>query len=137
MRTIVVGLVIAVSALSWAADPIPSAHLSNKQYAPSMPIATGWAGVWVRVDDDQGKALAFDDMRDRAVRSTTSFEWHSVVLEVPSEASVITMGVMLNGEGAVLIDELSFNAVDKGQITTVTDLLKPRLSASATVQRND
>ena len=215
MRTIVVGLVIAVSAASWAADPIPSSHVSFKAYRPSMPIATGpalldskqkvksnvdgwgltssvndryevrcdavytncvtqilrsrgsvpeaemgsvthteaanawrgrrielrahmkagavsgWVGVWMRVDDANGKALAFDDMRDRAVRGTTSFDWHSVVLDVPPEAEVI-MGVMLNGEGAVMIEELSLNEVDRAQVTAVTDLLTPRLTAAAT-----
>lgn len=67
-------------------------------------------------NDEHGKALAFDDMRDRAVKGTTGFEWYSVVLDVPADAHRISMGVMLNGEGAVLIRELSFGAVGEGPV---------------------
>ncbi len=83
----------------------------------------GWAGAWVRIDDEHGRALAFDDMRDRAVTGTTGFEGYSVVLDVPAQAQRISMAAMLNGEGAVLIRKLSFGAVDQEASAIVTDLL--------------
>ena len=86
---------------------------------------TGWAGAWLRIDDAEGNALAFDDMRGRPVKGTTVFEWHSVVLDVPQAADRITLGVMLNGEGAVFIQEVRFGA-PLAESAAVTDLMPPR-----------
>jgi len=83
----------------------------------------GWAGLWMRIDGPDGRALAFDNMQNRALRGTTSFEWYSVVLDVPAEAERISFGVMLHGPGAVFIRELRFDAVDTE--VTSTDLVGP------------
>ncbi len=82
----------------------------------------GWAGLWVRIDDAQGEALAFDNMQNRALRGTGSFEWHSVVLDVPPTAERITLGILLRGPGAVFIRELDFEEAEASALST--DLLK-------------
>ncbi|MFT3713540.1 MAG: hypothetical protein QM817_38275 [Archangium sp.] len=83
----------------------------------------GWAGLWMRVDGPGGKVLAFDNMQNRPLRGTSSFEWYSVVLDVPAEAERITFGVLLHGPGAVFIRELAFGEVDPA--IAVTDLVGP------------
>lgn len=84
----------------------------------------GWAGLWMRVDGPDGKVLAFDNMQNRALRGTSSFQWYSVVLDVPENAERISFGVMLHGPGAVFIRELRFDAVDT-EVTSTTDLVGP------------
>lgn len=83
----------------------------------------GWAGLWMRIDGKDGKVLAFDNMQNRPLRGTTSFQWYSVVLEVPVEAERVTFGVLLHGPGAVFIREVVFQEADLNVSTT--DLVGP------------
>lgn len=89
----------------------------------------GWAGVWMRIDDANGKVLAFDNMQNRPVRGTTSFSWYSVVLDVPVNAARVTFGVFLHGPGAVFVRELMFESI--GQSKVSTDLVAPLRAQSA------
>lgn len=88
----------------------------------------GWAGLWMRVDG-KDSVLAFDNMQNRPLRGTTSFQWYSVVLDVPLDAERVTFGVLLHGPGAVFIRELSFEEVDLDVAST--DQLGPLRAASA------
>ena len=72
---------------------------------------TGWAGLWVRVDGEQGRILAFDNMSDRPITGTTGWTGCDVVLDVDSAAHDIAFGVLLNGPGAVDITKLGFEKV--------------------------
>ncbi len=83
----------------------------------------GWGGLWMRVDDKDGKVLAFDNMQNRALRGTSSFKWYSVVLDVPLDAARVSFGVLLHGPGAVFIREIVFEEVDVDVSTT--DLMGP------------
>jgi len=83
----------------------------------------GWAGLWMRVDGKDAHVLAFDNMQNRALRGTTSFQWYSVVLDVPADAERVTFGVLLHGPGAVFIRELAFGEVEPER--PVTDLVGP------------
>jgi len=83
----------------------------------------GWAGLWVRIDGPGGKVLRFDNMQNRPIRGTTSFDKYQVVLDVPKEAERISFGVLLHGPGAVYIRELQFEEAP-GNLAS-TDLLAP------------
>ena len=83
----------------------------------------GWAGLWMRIDGPNGKVLAFDNMQNRPLRGTTSFQWYSVVLDVPLDAERVSFGVLLHGPGAVFIRELVFQEVDVD--VSSTDLVGP------------
>jgi hypothetical protein len=91
-------------------------------------VVDGWAGLWMRIDGPDGKVLAFDNMQNRALRGTTSFQWFSVVLDVPVEAERVTFGVLLHGPGAVFIRELVFEEVDVD--VSITDLVGPLRAVS-------
>ncbi len=83
----------------------------------------GWGGLWMRVDDKDGKVLAFDNMQNRPLRGTSSFQWYSVVLDVPQDAERVSFGVLLHGPGAVFIREIVFEEVDLD--VSSTDLMGP------------
>ena len=89
----------------------------------------GWAGVWMRIDDANGKVLAFDNMQNRPVRGTTAFSWYSVVLDVPADAARVTFGVFLHGPGAVFVRELNFQSIGGSKVST--DLVAPLRAQSA------
>jgi hypothetical protein len=60
--------------------------------------AEDWAGLWMRVDSGT-KTAAFDNMHDRPITGTTEWRKCEVVLEVPQDATGISLGVLLSGPG--------------------------------------
>lgn len=70
-------------------------------------ITRGYAGLWWRVDGDEGKVLAFDNMRDRGPKGTTPWTRYEIVLEVPANATNINFGVIHPGDGTAWFDSLA------------------------------
>jgi hypothetical protein len=80
-------------------------------------VDAGEAGLWMRIDGEQ-RPLAFDNMSDRAVGGTTDWKMYSVVLDVPSDAKNIFLGVLLNGKGQIWADDLTLEVVDRNIAVT-------------------
>jgi hypothetical protein len=89
------------------------------------------AGIFVRVDDANGKAVALDNMwysygEDRsgigAVNRSLSgdHEWTTerVVLDIPPDASAVSYGVILDGPGKLWIDNAHLEIVGSDIPTT-------------------
>lgn len=78
----------------------------------STKDVTDGAGLWLRIDGLKG-SLGFDNMQDdkRRLHGTSDFTPCSLVLDVPSEASSIALGVLLNGKGDVSVCKLKFETV--------------------------
>lgn len=75
-----------------------------------------WSGMWLRVDSKYGgKSLSFDNMKDRPIKGTTDWIKCEITLNVPKESSTLNYGVLLNGEGVVYFDRVSFEIL--GDIT--------------------
>jgi len=68
------------------------------------------ASIWARVDG-AGGMLAFDNMASRQVRGTTDWQAVSVVLDVPTDAEAILMGLLLSTDGEAWIDDISLERV--------------------------
>lgn len=83
---------------------------------------SGWAGMWMRVDDTSGKTAAFDNMQDRALSGTTDWQPAAVVLDVTATATSIHLGVLLTGGGAIDVTGLGFEEVDDSVATTDSPL---------------
>lgn len=83
---------------------------------------TGWAGIWMRLDDAFGRTLSLDNMQNRAVKGTTGWNCYSCVLDIPQEAAVISIGVLLSGQGRIWFDNAAFQEVDLSIPTTTLDL---------------
>jgi len=74
---------------------------------------TGWAGLWLRVDQaSPHKVLAFDNMQSRAVKGTTDWKKYEIVLDVPAQATNIAYGALLDKTGQIWFDNLNFEVVD-------------------------
>jgi hypothetical protein len=82
----------------------------------------GWGGLWMRVDGDGKQPLAFDNMQSRPLKGTTGWTRYAIVLDVPKEAVNLAFGVLLDGKGAVWIDDVDFEEV--GTHIAVTDMMK-------------
>ena len=74
--------------------------------------ASGWGGLWLRVDGPGG-AAALDNMHDRPLRETTDWTLATIVMDVPDNARSLSFGALLSGAGALLIAGSRFVTVDK------------------------
>ena len=83
---------------------------------------SGWAGLWMRVDDTSGRTAAFDNMQDRALSGTTDWQSAAVVLDVTAHARSIHFGVLLTGGGAIDVTRLGFEEVDDSVAPTDSPL---------------
>ena len=79
----------------------------------------GWAGLWMRVDSGSS-AVAFDNMHNRSINGTTDWQRYDVVLDVPNDATSISLGVLLTGPGAVWLSNANFEVVDSNVPITGT-----------------
>ncbi len=85
-----------------------------------------WAGVWMRVDGNSGRMLAFDNMQSRPIKGTADWKQYEVVLDVGQDAADIAFGVLLSGAGKVWMDDVSLTVVDASVPTT--EAPKPKMA---------
>lgn len=86
----------------------------------------GWAGLWLRVDSQQGAPLAFDNMQDRPVQGSTDWSRAEIILDIDEHATAIAFGVLLSGTGSVDISGLRFEEVASGvPVTGVPQVTEP------------
>lgn len=81
-----------------------------------------WSGLWMRIDGDKQQPLAFDNMQGRAIKGTSDWVRHSVVLDVAADAKAVVFGVLLSGKGSVWINDVRFEVVSNA--VPVTDVMK-------------
>jgi hypothetical protein len=74
--------------------------------------------LWMRVDGERQRSLAFDNMYDRPVKGTTDWQRYDVVLDVAGEARAVAFGVLLEGRGEGWISDARFEQVGPEVATT-------------------
>jgi hypothetical protein len=89
----------------------------------------GWSALWMRINDNSGKPLSFDDMRKRPLVGSMIWTPFEIVLDVPPMSSEISFGFLLQGKGQVWIDNIKIMMV--GEDVPLTDVLKDRLELYA------
>ncbi|MFT3709423.1 MAG: hypothetical protein QM817_17435 [Archangium sp.] len=72
----------------------------------------GWGGLFFRADAAEKKTVSFDDMRTRPLRGTLKCARVSVVVDVPKEAELVTLGLVVEGSGSVELSDVSFDRTD-------------------------
>jgi hypothetical protein len=83
---------------------------------------TSWAGLWLRVDQaGSTKSLSFDNMYDRPIKGSVGWTKCEIVLDVPSNASMLAYGALLNGTGQIWFDNIQFEIVDNTVPVTGSD----------------
>jgi putative CocE/NonD family hydrolase len=75
------------------------------------------AGLYMRVDGS-ANGTAFDNMSDRQLTGTADWQRLEVVLDVPADAGLIDLGVLLAGTGTAWVDDLDLSVVDSSVPTT-------------------
>lgn len=83
-------------------------------------LAAQRLALWMRVEGEDGKILAFDNMDERPATGTTSWKKYEIVLDVPEAAQHIALGAHFEGKGQIWVDDLKLEAV--GQDVASTDM---------------
>ncbi len=84
---------------------------------------SNWSGFWLRIDQkDSENSLSFDNMHDgktdRSIKGTTNWKKYEIVLDVPTNASLIAFGALISGTGQIWFDNITFEVVDTTVETT-------------------
>ena len=87
---------------------------------------SNFAGLWLREDDDGG-AVAFDNMQSRQLKGTSAWTEYAIVLPLNTTAKRLVFGVLASGSGRVWADDLRL-LVDGKPIADV-----PRVEPAKTV----
>jgi hypothetical protein len=65
-------------------------------------------------------------MEDRAVKGTTGWQRHAIVLDVALEAELVVFGALVVGEGELLLADLVFEEVSRDTPVTGLEQHRPR-----------
>ena len=69
------------------------------------------AVLWIRAENRGGRVLKLENLFDRRLRGTKSWQKITVEVDVPSESARIEFGVELAGRGRVWVDDFAFEVV--------------------------
>lgn len=83
---------------------------------------TGWGGLWMRIDSASTNTVKFDNMQNRAIKGNLDWNCYSVVLDVPENSAIISMGILLSGDGELWLGNARLDPVDKNVPATDVDL---------------
>jgi hypothetical protein len=76
-----------------------------------------WAGLWMRVDQG-ATTVSFDNMEERPIKGTTTWQNYEVTLDVPQDATGIAFGILLTKSGSVWLNGVKLEVVGLGVPTT-------------------
>src|SRR5690606_31992829 len=101
-------------ALTQCIDPTPYigrvVRLIGYLYTYQLNI--GYGGLWMRVDSPRaGIPYGFDNMRNRGLRGTMPWTPSIIELPVPADATRICFGAILQGQGALWVDDLQLSVL--------------------------
>ncbi|TYZ13542.1 peptidase S41 [Hymenobacter lutimineralis] len=82
-------------------------------YLKTRNVLNGTAGIWLRLNDGQGKAVAFDNMHLQNVQGTTDWKRYTISLPLAPEVQEILLGGTLPATGTMWVDQLEVTVDDK------------------------
>ncbi|MCE1198452.1 MAG: hypothetical protein LWW85_05740 [Marinilabiliales bacterium] len=108
-----------------ASSSLPTQYLGKRVRLSGLiktKDVSDWAGFWFRVDGQKGEVLAFDNMKDgktdRSIAGTNDWKPYDLVLDVPYHAKNLMYGALLNGEGQIWFENVTFEIVNSAIPTT-------------------
>lgn len=92
------------------------------QGALSTHEAAGFATMWMRIDDIDGRQICLDNMerrvKDGVLRGSSGWAERSIIVDVPQAAGRISYGFYLDGRGQCWCREFDLQVVDLSKPVT-------------------
>jgi len=114
---------------TFRADAYRGKRVRLSAFVKTQDVEAG-ALLWMRVEGPGDSVLAFDNMGDRPIRGAPDWWLHDIVLEVPTRASAIAIGLLLEGGGRVWIDDVTVGVVAP-DVALTAPLANPRARGRA------
>ncbi len=93
-------------------------------YIKTENVTNGYAGLWLRIDPQ----IAFDNMNDRGITSTTDWKEYEVVLPLnPKKTERIVLGGLLVGKGKMWMDNLQVSIDGKNLDDAALKIYTPEI----------
>lgn len=106
-------------------------RLELSGYIASHDASAG-ASLWLRADAGDGTTVGFENTMLRGIRGTQDWTYQNIVMDIPPEAATLMYGAVLNGRGALYVDDLQFRIVDESTPVTARPVpIRPLPSAGA------
>jgi C-terminal processing protease CtpA/Prc len=96
--------------------------LSLVGYIKTEAVAKGFAGLWLRLDAEDGKSLGLENMEKEGIVGSSDWKKYSIELPYNKDAKTIQIGGLLVGDGKAWFDDLEL-FVDGNSVKT----LKPSI----------
>jgi erythromycin esterase-like protein len=113
------GGTFATMSQSVRADAYRGKRIRWSAWVKSEDLNATDAGLWMRVDSP-GATTAFDNMSNRSVNGTSDWHQVSVVLDVSANAIGVSLGMLLDGHGVLLVDDAKLETVGNDVPSTNT-----------------
>ncbi|MEM6288387.1 MAG: erythromycin esterase family protein [Bacteroidota bacterium] len=75
-------------------------------------VGADGARLWIRVNGEDGRVLALDNLEGRAASGTDPWVRYVVEVDVPPDAGTIAYGALLIGPGRLVVDDLALIQTD-------------------------
>lgn len=83
-------------------------------YIKSKNILNGYAGLFLRIEDNEGKVIGFRNMYESGIKGTNDWKEYSIELPFDAEAAeYIFLGGYLDGKGEMWMDNLKLTINNK------------------------
>jgi C-terminal processing protease CtpA/Prc len=80
-------------------------EIELKGYIKTENVNSGYAGLWLRLDGNEGKTVGFDNMNSRGVKGNTDWKSYSIKLDYNGdEVRAIHVGGLLASDGRAWFD---------------------------------
>ncbi len=80
---------------------------------------SGYCGLFLRIDDANGKPIVFDNMARQKIQGTIGWKQYSITLPYPEDAITIVVAGIIIGEGTAWFDNFDLQ-LDGKDIQTIT-----------------
>lgn len=95
-------------------------------YMKTEAVANGFAGLWLRLDDEDGQVIKLDNMQKQAIIGTNDWKKYAIKLAYDDNVKSIHIGGLIVGNGKAWFDDLQLY-IDGKKIEN----LKPQLLTAA------
>lgn len=92
------------------ATPYRGQRIVFRAMLRSRELAQGSSGLWIRADNANGEAAAFEHSYRQAIAGTQGWTQREVEMTVPEDASQLMFGAVAGAEGTLWIDDIGLSA---------------------------
>jgi hypothetical protein len=70
-----------------------------------------WGGLWLRVDTAERIGVQYGNTKSQDATGTADWAQHHIIVDVPDDATTISLGATLIGKGQLWVDDLALDVV--------------------------